>query len=232
MVVFRNAQGQFLPAMSDRDEYQYWRVLKVNASNSGEALQAGDEIRLCWAFSDQTAGFRDYTNDAFGRRQANIPPDVRDDVLFLKVPWPRFEAKGQPTALLMSSQEGTTGIDPLVDVDTIVGRFKYTLQDLRLRMDVVDNEGRGDSNDCEFASTLSYLTMRWRVVGYEAFADIFCDSTDLLKNLVQGSEVETVQKSAEAHYGNLAWSVTGSTPLPQDPLQLVRRMFGFGVFPF
>ena len=39
MIVFRNAQGQFLPAMSDRAEFQYWRKIKVGATKTGEHIK-------------------------------------------------------------------------------------------------------------------------------------------------------------------------------------------------
>lgn len=76
MIVFRSQQGVFLPGMSESDTPQYWRILKVGASTLGEHIKEGDSIRLCWAFSDQTTGFRDYVDDVFGRRRIQCPPEL------------------------------------------------------------------------------------------------------------------------------------------------------------
>ncbi|KAI7365466.1 hypothetical protein KC354_g4884 [Hortaea werneckii] len=142
MTVFRTAQGEFVPGMSDRDEYQYWRLLKTGdgaatttaaaAPQPGEPIQAGDEIRLAWSFKDQTTGYRDYVDDVFGRRQTNPPADIpktaaggsgSDVVLYLKVPWPRFENTGRPTAMIMCADASTEEI--VTDIQTARGRFKY-----------------------------------------------------------------------------------------------------------
>lgn len=146
MVVMRTAQGVFVPAMSNRDEYQYWRILKASGGKDGEPLEAGDEIRLCWAFQDQTTGFRDYVDDAFGRRQAKTPSGV-GPVLYLKTPWPRFEQQGKPTALVLCADDSIA--DNLSDLNTLRGTFKYMMQDVRMRVDTVDNKGQGDSGDCK-----------------------------------------------------------------------------------
>ncbi|KAI7161520.1 hypothetical protein KC349_g2699 [Hortaea werneckii] len=161
MTVFRTAQGEFVPGMSDRDEYQYWRLLKAAGEGStapqpGEPIQAGDEIRLAWSFKDQTTGYRDYVDDVFGRRQTCPPREMpttgsggggsgSDLVLYLKVPWPRFENTGRPTAMIMCADESTKEI--VQDVQTARGRFKYALQDVRFRLDEVPNGGKGDSED-------------------------------------------------------------------------------------
>ncbi|KAI6791601.1 hypothetical protein KC363_g3337 [Hortaea werneckii] len=161
MTVFRTAQGEFVPGMSDRDEYQYWRLLKTGdgaattaAPQPGEPIQAGDEIRLAWSFKDQTTGYRDYVDDVFGRRQTNPPAEIpttatggsgSDVVLYLKVPWPRFENSGRPTAMIMCADASTKEI--VTDIQTARGRFKYALQDLRFRLDAVPNGGKGDSED-------------------------------------------------------------------------------------
>lgn len=162
MTVFRTAQGEFVPGMSDRDKYQYWRLLKAAGEGStapqpGEPIQAGDEIRLAWSFKDQTTGYRDYVDDVFGRRQTNPPTGEMPvasgsggdgEVLYLKVPWPRFENTGRPTAMIMCADESTKEI--VKDVQTARGRFKYALQDVRFRLDAVPNGGKGDSEDCEY----------------------------------------------------------------------------------
>ncbi|RMY73288.1 hypothetical protein D0863_03958 [Hortaea werneckii] len=167
MTVFRTAQGEFVPGMSDRDEYQYWRILKTGEGTTvpqpGEPIQAGDEIRLAWSFRDQTTGYRDYVDDVFGRRQTGPPSDIPstttnnttstggsgsgggDLVLYLKVPWPRFENTGRPTAMIMCADGSSKEI--VKDVQTARGRFKYALQDVRFRLDAVPNGGKGDSED-------------------------------------------------------------------------------------
>ncbi|KAK5110589.1 hypothetical protein LTR85_000989 [Meristemomyces frigidus] len=144
MVVFRTAQGEFVPGMSDSDQYQYWRLLKTGSTQPGEPIKAGDEVQLCWSFKDQTTGYRDYVEDTFGRRQT-LPPSGSTDVLYLKVPWPRFENTGHPTAMIMSSD--VSAGETVTDVVTAHGTFKYALQDLRFRLDVVENSGHGDAED-------------------------------------------------------------------------------------
>lgn len=157
MVVFRNAQGVFLPGLSDLDEYQYWRILKVGAINPGEPIMPGDTVRLCWAFKDQTTGFRDFTDDAFGRRQ--MRPSIEKDtgVLYLKVPWPRFEGLGTPTTMIMSSQPSSMPSPTLVNVmiDGQAGVKPYTPEDIQFRLDVLDQE-TGDANDCKFSPLTSF----------------------------------------------------------------------------
>ncbi|KAK0710652.1 hypothetical protein B0H67DRAFT_539495 [Lasiosphaeris hirsuta] len=159
MVVFRNQQGVFLPAMSDNDEYQYWRLLKRSPSaRNGEAIKEGDEVRLCWAFDDQTTGFRDYVDDAFGRRRMQCPAELAGKVLYLKLPWPRFEslfpASGdsgtRPNSLVMAD---VAGVDPAAVALTVKpaegkgGQWMYVMQDTTFRIDVVTNGGRGDAGD-------------------------------------------------------------------------------------
>ncbi|KAI8931674.1 hypothetical protein NX059_011321 [Plenodomus lindquistii] len=145
MTVFRNAQGAFLPAISDNDEYQYWRIQKVDSTIPGEPIKGNDSIRLCWRFSDQTAGFRDYADDVFGRRRNQCPPELESTTLYLKVPWPRFEIRNTPTAMVMSAKSDTHDVAEAINV--LPGKFEYVLQDLKLRIDTVENQGRGDSSD-------------------------------------------------------------------------------------
>lgn len=146
MIVFRNAQGHFVPGMSDRDEYQFWRLVKAGPNSpAGESIKPGDSVRLCWAFKDQTTGFRDYLDDVFGRRQSVPPAALAGQVLYLKVPWPRFEVTGTPTNLVMSNVSSLE--NTLAQVNTRKGSFKYMLQDIRFRIDVVENGPMGDTPD-------------------------------------------------------------------------------------
>lgn len=146
MTVFRSAQGVFLPAISDNDEYQYWRIMRTDSNTPGEPIKGGDSIRLCWLFSDQVTGFRDFTNDVFGRRRNQCPPELESTALYLKVPWPRFEVNGTPTAMVMSSRAETTDVTEPINV-LPGGRFDYVLQDLKMRIDTVERQGQGDAND-------------------------------------------------------------------------------------
>jgi hypothetical protein len=146
MVVYRNAQGEFLPAMSDSDEYQYWRLLKTDPTQLH--IKPGDEVRLAWDFRDQTTGWRNFSQDIFGRREVCAPADGPTGALFLKVPWPRFETTGNPTALIMSSEPGDLAAKSInINNKGTPTTYKYCLQDLRLRIDTVGNDGRGDADD-------------------------------------------------------------------------------------
>jgi hypothetical protein len=150
MVVIRNAQGVFVPAISDRDEYQYWRVEKTSGGVLGEPIKGGDSVRLCWKFADQATGFRDYMDDVFGRRRNQCPSELESSTLYLKVPWPRFEGRNTPTAMVMSTQ---STIDVTREVlATIPGTYAYTLQDLQFRIDTVERGGMGDSGDYMLAN--------------------------------------------------------------------------------
>lgn len=154
MVVFRNAQGEFVPAMSDSDEYQYWRIISTTDDDTSSSwgprhIQPGDNVRLCWDFSDQTTGWRDFTQDVFGRRQPCAPADVQGP-LFLKVPWPRFEDVGTPTALIMSPDPAELSTKPVAVRADNMGRsnfHRYAMQDLRLRIDSIFNGVKGDTDD-------------------------------------------------------------------------------------
>jgi hypothetical protein len=147
MVVLRNAEGLFMPGMSDRSEYQYWRIQKVSNRGSveGEPLKSDDEVRLIWKFSDQKTGFRDFYQDSFGRRRIQCPSELESVTLHLKVPWPRFEPQGVPTALVMSQQADTES--RAENFSTRRGVFTYVLQDLKMRLDTVSDRGTGDSSD-------------------------------------------------------------------------------------
>ena len=57
-----------------------------------DRVKFGETIRLCWRFSDQLSGWRDYKEDLYGRRRFDKPPEVTEDALYLKAPFPRFEA--------------------------------------------------------------------------------------------------------------------------------------------
>jgi hypothetical protein len=87
--VFRNEQGVFLPAITDSGDLPMWRVQKVGGSTA-QFIKEGETIRLCWRFSDQTCGFRDFCDDIYGRRRFTKPENVEDN-LYLRTPFPGFE---------------------------------------------------------------------------------------------------------------------------------------------
>ncbi|KAF2811812.1 uncharacterized protein BDZ99DRAFT_414359 [Mytilinidion resinicola] len=160
MVVFRTAQGVFLPAMSESDTPQYWRILKANgAATPGEHIKEGDTIRLCWAFADQTTGFRDYVDDVFGRRRAQCPPELERAVLFMKLPWPRFESQQvvagtdapAPNSMVMvpvaATEPAAVELPVLPAEASGAGAYKYVAQDVQFRVDVVGGDGFGDTED-------------------------------------------------------------------------------------
>lgn len=137
-----------MPGMSDSDEYQFWRIMKVGSDDVGEHIKEGDQVRLCWAFADQTTGFRDYSLDAFGRRRNQCPPELESDVLFMKMPWPRFENSGTaPNSMVMSPLAGAG--PRVMDIKTAVrdAGYKYVVEDITFRIDTVANGGYGDAED-------------------------------------------------------------------------------------
>lgn len=159
LVVFRNQQQVFLPAMSDNEEVQYWRILKNDdGATDGTPIKDGDEIRLCWSFQDQLTGWRDYSGDVFGRRRNLTPPGLAETVLFLKVPWPRFEKAVNldtepppPHAMIMAPIQNKDADEHKIHVLNNDGKTQreetYAVQDVVLRIDTVTNRGLGDSND-------------------------------------------------------------------------------------
>ncbi|KAK6541560.1 hypothetical protein TWF694_007365 [Orbilia ellipsospora] len=159
LVVYRNQQGHFLPALSDIDEFQYWRIWKKDSSrNPKEYIKEGDSIRFSWSFGDQTTGFRDYYDDVFGRRRNQCPPDLSNTVLWLKLPFPRFETLEDGynfpfNSLIMApiSDTKTTEIDlrclPAIEKGAKSGCYKYQMEDVTFRIDTVANDGKGDTDD-------------------------------------------------------------------------------------
>ncbi|KAJ9652203.1 hypothetical protein H2201_009237 [Coniosporium apollinis] len=121
----------------------------------GEHIKEGDEVRLCWAFSDQVTGFRDYTKDVLGRRN-QCPPELESSVLYMKLPWPRFETQSilagantpPPNSMIMvplpATEPQTIDLKVLPAND---GAFKYVMQDVSFRTDTAANEGLGDTDD-------------------------------------------------------------------------------------
>jgi hypothetical protein len=145
MTVYRNQQGVFLPAMTSNEGPSFWRILKTTQNpTDGQPIQDGEVVRLCWRFKDQTNGFRDFFDDAFGRRRFTKPDDAKD-MLYLKAPFPWFEnTTTNGMALIMSAAETTLPVIENLRVlptssDPLVGEvsLKYNLHDLLFRLDAV-----------------------------------------------------------------------------------------------
>lgn len=161
--IFRTQQGEFLPSMSDESQGHIFRMLKRGATQPGETIREGDQIRLCWAFQDQTAGFRDFANGAFGHRRHNWPAEIEQTPLFFKLPWPRFESlkapdeagKEVPNSLIMSpaaSEESTiemVGVLPAWNSVAVGARIPYGMQDVSFSLDIVEDDDAigGDDQD-------------------------------------------------------------------------------------
>lgn len=160
LTVYRNAQGVFMPAISSTDEPCYWRLQRVSdATPQGnqESFKHGEEFRLTWSFADQAGGFRDYLDDAYGRRSFRRPADLGPiDTLCMKMPYPRFEKTGDNAGISVVMSPALTH-EPVAQSfkvrrtrDEGVGPDKdvhYNLFDVSFRMDWVNNEGVGDSGD-------------------------------------------------------------------------------------
>ncbi len=112
LTVFRNAQGHFLPAITDSGDTPFWRVKKLDSAEGSAAtsyIREADPIRLCWRFADQTCGFRDYLDDLYGRRRFTKPVDAPAE-LYLKTPFPGFERADSRIAPKVGAQ--ASAIDP------------------------------------------------------------------------------------------------------------------------
>ena len=162
LAVFRNQQGVFLPAMTNDEHGHIFRIIKRGATAVDETIKEGDEIRLCWMLKDQTTGFRDFTDDAFGRRRTTLPPDVADLPFFFKLPWPRFEsfskpandANPVPNTLIMSQIPSEEPMVTDLCILPAVRQYRrkyatipYGMEDVAFRVDTVSNDGRGDARD-------------------------------------------------------------------------------------
>ena len=73
------------------------------------------------------------------------PPELAGNVLYLKVPWPRFEKTGDPTAMTMSNNSNVDLEDTVISTKDSL--FKYVLQDVSFRIDTVKYNRQGDTSD-------------------------------------------------------------------------------------
>ncbi|KAM0345646.1 hypothetical protein ACHAPU_006300 [Fusarium lateritium] len=149
--------------MSDTKDVHVWRVLK-NGSAPGEKVNIaeGDQIQLAWCFQDQYCGYRDFTQDVFGRRINGPPPEAKGSTLYMRLPWPRFEpvdsltdqVEPLPNTLMMSEvAQAQDDLKPaLPDTMAVIRGQEQTskqilVEDCIFRLDVVKHHGRGDVED-------------------------------------------------------------------------------------
>lgn len=149
--------------MSDSKDVHVWRVLKTGAAPGDKVnIAEGDQIQLAWCYQDQYCGYRDFTEDAFGRRRNGAPPESQSSTLYMRLPWPRFEpvesladqGKPLPNTLIMS-EVSTPQDDPrnvLHEQITVIKDHKHTaknilVEDCIFRLDIVKHHGRGDVED-------------------------------------------------------------------------------------
>ena len=152
LTVIRNAQGHFLPAISSSSEAAIWRLQKSTDTNTeGSVFLEGESIRISWRFDDQTAGFRDFSQDVFGRIRHN-PPDDAPAELFFKVPFPGFEdlekVKDRGRSMILDGDKDSKEILKPLKVRSYnlekdkKGEFRgdsvtYALYDVSFRLDVL-----------------------------------------------------------------------------------------------
>ncbi|KAG8691309.1 hypothetical protein FRC11_005056 [Ceratobasidium sp. 423] len=150
--VFRTEQGVFLPAMTSQDGPSYWRILRSDpTARAGDPIRDGDTIRLSWRFSDQTAGFRDFYDDTFGRRRFS-KPDESSDSLYLKVPYPPFQSSIDISMVLSSAETALPVVEALKVVAPPTesygeGLTCYNLHDVSFRLDFVGPDSVGETRD-------------------------------------------------------------------------------------
>ncbi|KAJ7736468.1 hypothetical protein B0H16DRAFT_1764089 [Mycena metata] len=147
LTVYRNQQGVFLPAMTSNEGPFFWRILKTT-DNARDGPNPG--------WRDQTDGFRDFFEHTFGRRRFTKPDGV-GDVLYFKVPFPRFEnTTSSSMALVMSDANIPLPFLKTMDVlpneaDIKAGRLevslKFNLHDLVFRLDSVGNSALSEALD-------------------------------------------------------------------------------------
>ncbi|MCJ1388515.1 hypothetical protein MMC18_001362 [Xylographa bjoerkii] len=166
LTIYRNGQGHYMPGITTSGDPSFWRILKHSSLNGSEGglIKEGDAVRLCWRFSDQSAGFRDFHDDFFGRRRFTKPDDAEDH-LYLKIPFPGFqrvtegkEKESDGVAMMMSAVESkkqflqAVSVVPAeealaVDKDLAAENVTYNLFDTTFRIDIVGNEGKGEQDD-------------------------------------------------------------------------------------
>ncbi|KAM0543698.1 hypothetical protein ACHAPJ_012147 [Fusarium lateritium] len=239
--VYRNAQGVFMPAITDHPDPVYWRILKTNHSDASgsDQIKFGDNIRLCWRFSDQASGWRDYLDDFYGRRRFDAPAELRpdEDTLYLKAPFPRFEgfSDQQGMSMLLSTAKNT---EPFLHLVTVLDRsapkglkdVTYNLFDLTFRLDYVGGPGE----------LIDYMDASYFEV-YEKYRETILDETKSDEQSVGGvlnRMVGRVTNSYVKQFDDLGNAVKSGSPvaimkesfksvLSFTPAGAVAKLFGF-----
>ena len=130
--------------MSSTDEPSYWRAERVASMSTDVRIKDGDEIRLCWRFSDQVSGFRDYYDDLYGRRHFQRPAECEYDSFYFKVPYLCFENVTGSAGIAMVTSPANVK-EPIVysmrvlptKRETNEQVVNYSLHDVRFRLDSV-----------------------------------------------------------------------------------------------
>ncbi|OAA71782.1 Membrane attack complex component/perforin (MACPF) domain protein [Akanthomyces lecanii RCEF 1005] len=186
LTVYRNAQGHFMPAMTSSGDASFWRVKKLNVSGQAHEISEGNTIKLTWRFSDQTAGFRDFYDDHFGRRTFSKPETVKEDELYLKLPFPGFQktaGQGRASeesaglAMIMSEIDSEAPILKEVAISSKIlegpQKRTYNLHDTSFRVDLVGNGGLGEVED--------YMTVGLDQSLTQTYKDTIAQRTEILK---------------------------------------------------
>ncbi|KAK6523188.1 hypothetical protein TWF694_006082 [Orbilia ellipsospora] len=159
LTVYRNEQGIFMPAITDSYNPSVWRVEKLSGVAGSSIIKTGDIMRLCWRFSDQKSGFRDFQDDIYGRLRYTKPEEIASDTLYFKVPWPRFENMNAESgvSLLMSTNSSNKpfweSINTLPSRSSNRKNSKLELHDVQFRIDYCDEETVEGKKDFMFQNT-------------------------------------------------------------------------------
>lgn len=133
--------------VSTKPSLALWEAKRHSSSTVTRSVYAGQ-------FDDQLSGWRDYADNFFGRRRFDKPAEIREKGLYLKAPFPRFEALDSPQgmSLIMSTAETT---DPILQQLELKDKAKprgvttatYNLFYLAFRLDYVTHGGEGEYED-------------------------------------------------------------------------------------
>ncbi|MCJ1403207.1 hypothetical protein MMC11_006430 [Xylographa trunciseda] len=214
-----------------------WRIIKRDVKSGttpGDNIKDGKAIRLCWHFSDQTSGFRDYRDDVFGRRQFARLDNVPKNDLYLKVPHPRFENPDADIGigLVLSTEDA---LDPVIDNLALIDKSKqdkevhvnYFMFDLTFRMDSIGNNRNGEVFDYMISIAEEQIktfekrlldTQRWSEK--QSVGDLFNRGADNFKNVLS----KGVDSLANSFLDGSAMSVAAkmcSTAVMYKPLIII-----------
>jgi hypothetical protein len=239
LTVYRNSQGHFMPAMTSSGDASFWRVNKdtsATGASHGPEISEGNAIQLSWRFSDQTAGFRDFFNDTFGRRTFNRPEGVEDE-LFLKLPFPGFqkttakdragnESSGLPMIMSQINTKDAFVQELMINSKVGESRLKrtYNLHDTTFRIDLVGNDGFGELND--------YMTLGLNQSVTETFKTILSERSKTFQ--AQRGNVDSPEARIMDKVNQVGIALLGPAfPLISAPARtIVSKAMGFfkGIF--